>query len=137
MTQRVRITNLGPDDINVNECKAISPAADPTTQTGHTICPGESVEANVHSWRRTIWIGETQGYEDGHTHRQPPDDERIKHMVQRFLGWKLPPDFNPDAGISYTRPNYAPSVDATPSGTNLFSATQAEAMVRYMVDGLP
>lgn len=25
----------------------------------------------------------------------------------------------------------------TPTGTNLFDATQAEAMVRYMVDGMP
>ena len=61
------------------------------------------------------------------------NEEDIKHMVDRFLGWKLPSNFNPDAGISYTQPNYAPSVDATPYGTNLFDATQAEAMVRYMV----
>ncbi|SHJ72246.1 hypothetical protein SAMN05444159_1320 [Bradyrhizobium lablabi] len=64
-------------------------------------------------------------------------EDQIKHMVNRFLGWRLPKNFNPDAGISYTRPNYAPSVDATPSGTNLFDATQADAMVRYMIEGLP
>lgn len=64
-------------------------------------------------------------------------NEQIKHMVDRFLGWRLPENFNPDAGISYVRPNYAPSVDATPTGTNLFDATQAEAMVRYLIDGLP
>ena len=64
-------------------------------------------------------------------------DEQIKFMTDRFLSWYLPKDFNPDNGISYTRPNYAPEVDATPSGTNLFSATQADAMVRYMIDGLP
>lgn len=65
-------------------------------------------------------------------------DEQIKHLVDRFLGWKLPKDFSPDAGISYTRPNYyAPEVDATPYGTNLFDATQADAMVRYMVEGMP
>ena len=64
------------------------------------------------------------------------NDTQIKHMVDRFLGWKLPKNFSPDAGISYTRPNYAPEVDATPSGTNLFDATQADAMVRYMVEGL-
>ena len=64
-------------------------------------------------------------------------EAQIKHLVARFLGWKLPKDFNPDAGISYTRPSYAPSVDATPYGTNLLDATQADAMVRYMVDGMP
>ena len=64
-------------------------------------------------------------------------EAQIKHMVDRFLGWKLPEDFNPDAGISYTRPNYHSSVDATPHGTNLLDATQAEAMVRHMLEGLP
>ena len=64
-------------------------------------------------------------------------EDQIKHLVDRFLGWRLPKDFNPDAGISYTRPNYAPQVDATPYGTNLFDATQADAMVRYMVEGIP
>jgi hypothetical protein len=62
-------------------------------------------------------------------------EEQIKHMVDRFLGWKLPENFNPDYGISYTRPNYPPSLGG-PSGTNLFDANQAEAMVRFMVEGL-
>lgn len=64
-------------------------------------------------------------------------EEQIKHMTDRFLGWKLPQNFQPDAGISYTRPNYHPSADATPTGTNLFDATQAEAMVRFMIEGMP
>lgn len=64
-------------------------------------------------------------------------EDQIKYMVDRFLGWKLPSNFNPDAGIRYTRPNYHPSVDATPSGTNLFDAAQADAMVRYMAEGMP
>lgn len=64
-------------------------------------------------------------------------ENQIKHMVDRFLGWKLPENFNPDAGISFTRPNYHPFIDATPSGTNLFDAEQARAMVRYMIEGLP
>lgn len=62
---------------------------------------------------------------------------QIKHLVDRFLNWRLPKDFRPDAGISYKRPNYAPEVDATPSGTNLFSADQATEMVRHMIEGLP
>jgi len=62
--------------------------------------------------------------------------DQIKHMVDRFLMWPLPRNFTPDNGISYKRPNYAPNVPG-PSGTNLLDATQADAMVRHMVDGLP
>lgn len=68
-------------------------------------------------------------------------DEQIKHMVDRFLFWKLPADFKPDCGIHF-------EADAAkilnprnsryePVGTNLFTATQADAMVRHMVDGVP
>ena len=64
-------------------------------------------------------------------------EDQIKYMVDRFLAWRLPHNFNPDAGISYVRPNYHPSIDATPMGTNLLDATQAEAMVRHMIDGMP
>ncbi len=66
-------------------------------------------------------------------------EEQIKHMVDRFLGWRLPDDFNPDAGVSYQRPNYAhaPRLDDMPTGTNLLDARQAEAMVRHMVEGCP
>lgn len=28
-------------------------------------------------------------------------EAQIKHMVNRFLSWKLPDNFNPDAGISF------------------------------------
>lgn len=66
-------------------------------------------------------------------------EEQIKHMVDRFLGWRLPEPWYPDNGISYQRPNYAhaPTDQDWPTGTNLFDADQAEAMVRYMLDGLP
>ena len=66
-------------------------------------------------------------------------DELVKHMVNRFLGWRLPKPWRPDNGISYTRPNYAhpPADHDWPVGTNLFDATQAEAMVRYMLEGAP
>lgn len=58
-------------------------------------------------------------------------EAQIKHMVDRFLGWKLPRDnFNPDCGISFDKKH-------EPSGTNLLNAQQADAMVRYMIDGLP
>lgn len=56
--------------------------------------------------------------------------EQIKQMVNRFLGWKLPPDFAPDAGVSFKPPINA---DWWPVGTNLLNAEQAESMVRHML----
>lgn len=61
-------------------------------------------------------------------------DTQIKHMVNRFLCWTLPEHFNPDAGISFKRGR---SEFPMPTGTNLFDYSQAEAMVRYMLEGLP
>lgn len=67
-------------------------------------------------------------------------DEQIKHMVNRFLMWRLPEHFRPDCGIHF-------DADAAiklnprnsryePVGTNLFTADQATEMVRFMVDTL-
>jgi hypothetical protein len=68
-------------------------------------------------------------------------EAQIKHMVDRFLGWKLPDDFCPDAGISFkkTHSEQGPhgSQKYEPIGTNLFDATQADAMVRHLVQSLP
>lgn len=75
----------------------------------------------------------------------PLSEAQIKHMVNRFLGWKLPQEFHPDAGISF-EPEFNKEWNARqgkppqrhePTGTNLFDAAQAEAMVRYMTEGLP
>lgn len=68
--------------------------------------------------------------------------EQIKHMVDRFLAWKLPRDtFNPDCGISFDKgPVNAHTAHPSlyePTGTNLFDAGQADAMVRHMIEGLP
>lgn len=68
-------------------------------------------------------------------------EDQIKHMVNRFLAWKLPENFNPDGGVSFKKTHsecmpHGP-VKYDPSGTNLFDATQADAMVRHMLDGLP
>lgn len=64
---------------------------------------------------------------------------QIKHMVDRFLGWKLPADFAPDGGIEFhAGANVGTPYEykREPIGTNLLTAIQAEAMVRYMLDGL-
>lgn len=47
--------------------------------------------------------------------------------ANRFLAWQLPEDFNPDGGIHYTPSNHRPT------GTNLFTASQAEAMMRHIL----
>lgn len=65
----------------------------------------------------------------------------VKHMVDRFLGWRLPENFSPDAGISF-KPTFNDHMPFGPQkynpvGTNLFAADQAEAMVRYMIEGMP
>lgn len=65
------------------------------------------------------------------------NDAQIKHMVDRFLVWKLPYNFKPDNGISAVRPNYAPEVSWEPMGTNLLDGIQATEMVYHMVAGLP
>lgn len=66
-------------------------------------------------------------------------DAQIKHMVDRFLAWKLPENFSPDAGISF-KAEFNEGTEwpmkHQPHGTNLFDATQAEAMIRHLTDGL-
>jgi hypothetical protein len=67
-------------------------------------------------------------------------EAQIKHMVSRFLQWKLPENFAPDGGVSFQRvfnENTPWPRKAEPVGTNLFDANQAEAMVRHMLEGLP
>jgi hypothetical protein len=63
----------------------------------------------------------------------------VKHMVDRFLGWKLPANFNPDNGIIFdpiANKGHQFESRREPVGTNLFDAGQAEAMVRYMIEGI-
>jgi len=70
----------------------------------------------------------------------PLSPEQIKHMVERFLRWRLPDDFCPDGGVSFARTfneHTAHPMKYEPVGTNLLSATQAEAMVRHMLEGMP
>lgn len=66
-------------------------------------------------------------------------DEQIKHMVDRFLGWRLPTTFSPDGGVRFEREvNGAPRPEAWwPVGTNVLNADEAKAMVRHMIEGMP
>jgi hypothetical protein len=57
----------------------------------------------------------------------------VGKMVDRFLGWKLPQDFYPDAGISFAAPQIA---HGWPTGTNLLHAGQATEMFEHAVGNL-
>lgn len=60
----------------------------------------------------------------------------INAMVSRFLGWKLPTDFTPDAGISFKPSDMQkPNGPHWPSGTNLLHAGQAREMIEHMLAG--
>lgn len=61
-------------------------------------------------------------------------DAQIKRMVDRFLAWRLPENFNPDGGIIFS--HTSGGIENKPTGTNLFDYTQATEMVRFLF-GLP
>ncbi len=66
-------------------------------------------------------------------------EEQIDYMVNRFLSWKLPEYFSPDAGISFKstfNESTAYPMKHEPTGTNLLDANQAKSMVRYILDGV-
>lgn len=62
--------------------------------------------------------------------------KQIDQMVYRFLGWKLPKDFCPDAGISFkpTMPYEGDELGNSwwPVGTNLLTAEQARQMFEHV-----
>ena len=56
----------------------------------------------------------------------------IAKMVDRFLAWKLPKDFNPDGGITFTPEANVGTPHPyrhEPMGTNLLNGVQAKAML--------
>jgi len=59
-------------------------------------------------------------------------EEYIDTITERFLGWELPKDFNPDAGISFEQPTH--SNYPFPTGTNLFDFNQAKEMIKYILN---
>lgn len=67
-------------------------------------------------------------------------EAQIKHMVDRFLSWKLPDDFQPDNGIHFEPfGNVGTPIEyrREPVGTNLLGAEQAREMIVNMLEGLP
>lgn len=65
-----------------------------------------------------------------------PTSPVTNDMVSRFLAWKLPADFAPDCGISF-KPEWGYPGEACrkyePTGTNLFHAGQARAMLEHIL----
>lgn len=63
--------------------------------------------------------------------------EQIDQMVNAFLCWKIPQTFNPDCYISFApKSDFRGNPPTWPVGTNLFSYTEAKAMVEHMVAAL-
>ena len=61
----------------------------------------------------------------------------VNGMVDRFCGWPLPEDFGPDCGITFKQDyneNTPWPQKHHPTGTNLFTATQAKAMFIYCLN---
>jgi len=54
-------------------------------------------------------------------------EKQIDEMVSRFLGWKLPKDFAPDAGITF-KPTHQYDSPHWPVGTNLSKARKEKMM---------
>lgn len=58
-------------------------------------------------------------------------DALVKNMADRFLCWKLPEDFSPDAGIAFDAAHKEKW--GMPIGTNLLNADQAKAMILHLL----
>lgn len=63
-------------------------------------------------------------------------EQAIDALVNRFLGWKLPANFNPDGGITF-KAEYNEHTDHPmrhePVGTNLFDYSQAKQMIEHLL----
>jgi hypothetical protein len=57
----------------------------------------------------------------------------IDALVDRFLTWRLPDDFAPDCGITFTPHHPNGIARYAPVGTNLLHAGQARAMFEYLL----
>lgn len=86
-------------------------------------------EREFDDWKHDLPVGRNTLY----THPAPAVD--LTHMVNRFLGWKLPMDFAPDCGISID--TEIAGRNGWPSGTNLLNAEQAKQMFEYVTQVTP
>lgn len=79
---------------------------------------------------------EAEGIEETHSTREV-EEKLVKHLTDRFLGWRLPKDFHPDGGIMFMDV-YDNGTEQggkfEPTGTNLFTAEQAKEMFRFLLE---
>jgi len=63
----------------------------------------------------------------------------VADAVNKFLGWKLPKDFYPDAGITFNKTRHSDHelTGMWPTGTNLFTADQAREMFKFCLSVYP
>lgn len=62
-----------------------------------------------------------------------PTKALLEQMVSRFLAWRLPQDFQPDAGITFKPVDHPDAyTHLWPAGTNLLTAYQAKAMLEHV-----
>lgn len=61
-----------------------------------------------------------------------PSTAIIEAAANKFLGWQLPSDFSPDAGISF-KPAAAHGSHGWPVGTNVLTFEQARAMFVHCI----
>ena len=59
------------------------------------------------------------------------EGDALENAVTRFLGWRLPNDFEPDGGVSFV---YRGGISSWPCGTNLLTAAQAREMLRFVLN---
>ncbi len=126
------ITQVFPDangDIMYANMKVFPPFAPPfdegSVSEGEEKCPGR------------YWVWPPR--EDAHRKADVPfalTEDQIKRMAERFLSWRLPEPFRPDAGISFVAPTGPNAHVHYPTGTNLWGYTEAVEMVRHMAEGL-
>ena len=57
--------------------------------------------------------------------------EQLNEILNRFLKWELPQDFSPDGGIYFNRGIQRVQY---PTGTNLFTHTQARQMIEHILN---
>src|SRR6185312_6187484 len=122
---------------------ALSESAGPTKNIPHGSTAAWLLDnyANIRGkWQMLIPILNAYGKYVLNSRTAPYKEVLVQHMVNRFLQWRLPENFNPDGGISFKKTfneNTPHPMKHEPVGTNLLDATQAEEMVRYMLAESP
>lgn len=99
-------------------------------------CPADMNEQYIHSTRRVII--EEAGPDCAKDQYEP--GSVTNDMVNRFLSWPLPADFNPDGGIRFEQMTQHSALGGhhlnQPIGTNLLNAEQARDMIAHIL-GIP